>query len=115
MKLREEQVEKKKRVVFVLFLNSGGVFFSKKGDLEPDPEMGELAAKMRRERKQARQKQIGGSAPGAPDAGPTLDGEIAVVSKKGADVSLPVAAVSAVFEGDKKPKRALKKDWATAE
>ena len=43
------------------------------------------------------------------------DGNVQVVSSSGGQaVDLPVAAVAAVFE-EKKPKRALKKDWATAE
>ncbi len=69
--------------------------------------MSELAAKLRRDRKQARMKAMNKEA--------EQDGNVQVVSSSGGQaVDLPVAAVAAVFE-EKKPKRALKKDWATAE
>lgn len=69
-----------------------------------DPEMSELAAKMRRDRKHARSKK-----PIVEEGG----GGVEVVTSTGETTSLPVEAVAGVFEkAEKKPKRALKIDWA---
>jgi hypothetical protein len=70
---------------------------------------------------QARQKAMGGGGAsgggGVEESGNNglvLDGKVAVVAKDSTTVELPVSAIASVFE-EKKPKRVLKKDWATSE
>jgi hypothetical protein len=87
---------------------------------EVDPEMQELAQRMRSERKQARSKKsvsAQGEQMGPQDASPPQ--ELAVPPKPIAapvkeEVKLTVAETATVF-AEKKPKKVLKKDWFKAE